>query len=77
MKQYFLNLSVLISQSINVIFLAGHPDQTVSARAYANQDQPAWLFVQDMINAVFFWQDNHCRTSYLEDITRARALLGE
>lgn len=75
MKQYLINLTVLFSQAINVVLFAGHPDQTVSARAYQNQVMFGWGLLHDMINGVFFWQDNHCRTSFEEDLQRARALL--
>lgn len=72
---YLLNISALLSQAVNVIILFGHPDQTVSARAYEMQDRPLWGYIYRSINAVFFWQDDHCMVSYLQDVSRARRLL--
>ena len=75
MKKYLLNLFVLVSQAINVIFLAGHPDQTVSARAFENRYNKVWGVVYTVINKTFYWQSNHCLTSYLEDVARARKMI--
>lgn len=73
--KYFLNLLIIISQFINTVFLAGHPDQTISARAFENRKKKAWGVVYVVINKIFYWQSNHCLTSYLEDITRAKQLV--
>jgi len=75
MRQYALNVFVWISQTINVILLAGHPDQTVSARAYQNKNKPIWSGVYLFFNAMFFWQEDHCRASHNADIRRAIDLL--
>jgi hypothetical protein len=75
MRQYFLNIFVLISQAVNVLLLFGHPDQTVSARAYVKRFKPGWRQVYFAFNAVFFWQDDHCMASHYADIKRARDLI--
>lgn len=50
------------SQLLNVVFLFGHPNESVSGRAYREQ----W-FAERLINAMFFWQSRHCRGAYNED----------
>jgi len=73
--KYFLNLLIIISQLINTVFLAGHPDQTVSARAFENRKKKVWGVVYVTINKIFYWQSNHCLASYLEDVTRAKQIV--
>jgi len=75
MTQYFINLAVLFSQAVNVIIFAGHPDQTISARAHLNQHKPKWRLIRSAINAVFFWQEDHCYTSYTADLIMAQWLI--
>lgn len=45
-------------------------NESISGRAY-RQSQG----IRHVINAIFFWQDNHCREAYLKDIERAKALV--
>jgi hypothetical protein len=75
MREYLLNISVLFSQTVNAVLLFGHPDQTVSARAYAHHDKPVWGRAYRVFNAVFFWQIDHCKESHNADIRRARDLI--
>jgi hypothetical protein len=71
MKIYFLYLATCFSQTLNVWLLFGHPDQTVSARAYINQHCIGWRLAYKTINKVFFWQANHCYSSHIRDVERA------
>jgi len=68
MKAYFLRVSAWLSQGVNCVLLGGHHDQTVSARAYIQRYQPGWHVVYRTINALFFWQDDHCRRSHAADV---------
>jgi hypothetical protein len=75
MKQYLINLSVLFSQAVNVIIFSGHPDQTVSARAHLSQHKRKWRIARKVINGIFFWQEDHCYTSYKADLIMARWII--
>lgn len=75
LRAYCVRVAVLLSQATNCVLLFGHPDQTVSARAFANRHRPAWGAVYRTINAVFFWQADHCRNSFEADIEFARSLM--
>ncbi|QIB67184.1 hypothetical protein [Kineobactrum salinum] len=77
MKRFLLNALVWGSQTVNVLVLAGHPDQTVSARAFVNRDTKRWGVAYKAINTVFFWQDDHCLTSHQEDLLRAKAICNQ
>lgn len=49
---------IAIDQTINTM-VGGWADETLSARAHRCN----WR-IRSVINAVFFWQDDHCRASY-------------
>lgn len=68
MKAYFLRGAAWLSQGINCVLLGGHHDQTVSARAYVQRHDRRWGRAYRAINAVFFWQKDHCRSSHASDV---------
>lgn len=76
MKQYLLRVLAWLSQGVNCILLGGHHDVTVSARAYLNRERSrVWCAAYRALNAVFFWQDDHCRDSWLADVAWAEEVL--
>ena len=76
MKIYLLRIAAWLSQGVNCILLAGHHDVTVSARAYLNRKRSrGWYAAYRTLNAVFFWQEDHCRGPYLADVIWASQLL--
>ncbi len=66
--RYFQNLAVIASQAANCVFLAGHPDQTISSRCHMNAGQPGWERSRLLINKAYFLQEDHCRASYDRDV---------
>ena len=77
MKTQLLRIVAWLSQGVNCILLAGHHDQTVSARAYLNRNRRGWRLFYRVANAVFFWQEDHCRDSWLADVIWANEVLDE
>ena len=75
MKQHLLRVLAWLSQGVNCILLGGHHDVTVSARAYLNRERRGWKIAYRTLNAVFFWQDDHCRDSWLADVIWANEVL--
>lgn len=75
MKTYFWNLLEWLSQGLNTVFLLGNPNMTVSARCYVNRARAPWATAYKVINAVFFWQEDHCKQSYEDDLEFARSVL--
>ena len=65
-------IATWISQGLNVILLRGSPDMTVSARCHLLQHQPGWKEARRVINGLFFWQDDHCRSSFRADLAYAQ-----
>ena len=58
------------SQLLNVLFLNGLPNESISGRAYRSE-WPA----QKWINNLVFWEPDHCYWAYLTDLERAREII--
>lgn len=66
MKQVALALDQLLNA-----LLGGWADETLSARVWRNRNNSwYWAFWHKAIDAVFFWQDNHCELSFYSEAYR-------
>jgi hypothetical protein len=74
LKTYFWNLLEALSQLGNAI-LGGNPNITMSAWAYLRRERKPLRY--KLINKFFFWQEDHCRSSWVSDIVFARQALFE
>ena len=61
----------LISRFINAAFLGGSTHQTTSARAHIED----WPRGKRFINALFFWQEDHCRFAWEREVDAAKTTL--
>jgi hypothetical protein len=61
----------IISRTINAVFFGGSTHQTTSARAFIEP----WPRRHRFINALFFWQDDHCRWAWEREVDQARKTL--
>ena len=75
MDEYLLRVAAWLSQGFNCIFLGGSHDQTVSARAYQNRHTPGWCIAYEVLNTIFFWQEDHCRDSYQAGVRFAKEVM--
>lgn len=55
---------VYLSRWVNYRLLGGRPDQMISSRCYVEHHPRAERF----INNLFFWQDNHCKRTFLWEV---------
>jgi hypothetical protein len=70
------NVAIALDQQANTL-LGGEPDETLSARAWRLRlVSPYWKIAQIVIDALFFWQDEHCKASYFSEYER-KQLPGE
>ena len=69
-RRQIIRIAAWFSQGLNVTLLAGHQNETVSGRAYRRR----WP-IRRYINALFVWQDDHCRASHQRDLEWAREIL--
>lgn len=60
-----MNFLIALDQLLNVLIGSGWPDETLSAFAHRRQ---GWR--RAVINALFFWQYDHCAKSYWSERTR-------
>lgn len=68
-QKYLRNVLIGFDQWVNTVF-AGFPDETISARAYRQgmlNKKTRWFVMCKIINAIFFWQKNHCRGAYFSE----------
>lgn len=77
--QYFIHVGDATSQLINTaVLLSNNPNESVSGRAYRLNDEQGWKQAEKAINFVFkHWGDDHCKQAFLNDLSRARQLLGK
>lgn len=57
-------IAIAIDQLVNAL-LGGMSDETLSARAHRTQSP-----LERYIDAIFFWDENHCRASYQSELER-------
>ena len=60
-----------LSQILNVIFLNGDPNESISGRCWREQRMTAVKW----INRLFWWQYQHCRSAYQTDLERSKQYL--
>lgn len=77
--RYMIHVGDATSQLINTaVLLSDNPNESVSGRAYRLNDQMGWKQAEQVINFVFQpWSEEHCKQSFLNDIARAKQLLGQ
>lgn len=67
---YFTRIIAAFSQFLNTLG-GGHQNESISSRAYRRK----WTKVEQFINLVIFWEYDHCKNSYLNDLEYARNFL--
>ena len=60
---YWYRVFVAVTQAFNAL-LGGWPDESLSSRAYRHRHRRGWDRAYLAINALFFWETNHCRAAY-------------
>ncbi len=70
MKQVLIAFDQLINTVVYVKADGfGYADETLSARAWRLRDESS---AYKLINALFFWQNNHCRGAYESEINNSQ-----
>jgi hypothetical protein len=71
MGTYLMKIGDSFSQLLNVIFLNGSANESLSGRAWRTKS--VWYKVIDF---VLWFDKDHCQTAHLNDIRYARDLIG-
>lgn len=56
-----------LSQLANVLLLGGQANESISGRAYRS----GWVLTTRAIDALIFWEPEHCRRAHEADVLRA------
>lgn len=63
-------VAIAFDQLLNAV-LGGYADETISARVYRNRKKSKWWAMWlKIIDKIFFWQDDHCFQSHLNELER-------
>ena len=57
---------IAFDQLLNALF-GGWPDETLSSRAYRWDNDGVRSWPKKVINALFFWEKNHCLSAYTNE----------
>ena len=66
---------VAIDQLVNTLF-CGMADETLSARAWRHHLKGERTWLVKLIDTLFFWQKDHCRTAYESEVERKQLPAG-
>jgi hypothetical protein len=73
MKRWFLNVLTAIDQLLNALICNGEPDETMSSAAYRmHRDGRPTGFLKTIIDTLFFFDPDHCKTSYWAEKKRSQ-----
>ena len=63
-------IPIAIDQLVNTI-CGGWADETISSVAWRKrQEEKGWAILRRVIDTLFFWQTNHCRSAYESEKNR-------
>ena len=65
MRHWIVQVLIALDQLANALF-GGWADETLSAHAH----RAGWGWRRKAINALFFWQADHCRAAYEAEMER-------
>ena len=62
---------VALDQLVNTLF-GGYADETISSRSHRAYVSGKRKWMRNLINALFFWQNDHCKEAYESEISRGQ-----
>ncbi len=63
-------IPIAVDQFINTLF-GGWADETISSAAWRKRHEGrGWAFLRTLIDTLFFWQTDHCKTAYESELKR-------
>lgn len=66
----YFQVFIAVDQLINTLF-CGYADETLSSRAHRHYLDGSRKWPRYLINMLFFWQADHCKTAYESELERA------
>ena len=60
---YGKHILICFDQFLNTLFM-GWPDETLSSRCWRWEQAGIRAWPRKLVDTLFFWQPNHCRSAY-------------
>lgn len=81
-KDFILGFLVRILLSIDQlanVWLMGDEDNSISSRSYMMEQTRGgwWVYVRKFIDTLFFWDEDHCRMSFIGEYVKKEQFLEE
>lgn len=73
LMDYSWNALIWLTQGINTILLAGHPDESTSSRCWRLRDRQFWKQLRIVVD--FILGEGHCQEAYEEEARKVAAWL--
>lgn len=74
--QVAIGMGALFSRFLNAMLYRGSMRQSLSARAFVEAATDSrWERRMKRIDALFFWESDHCYAAWLDEVDRARRTL--
>lgn len=67
-KRLGFDIVSTLSRLFNALFLGGSTAQTTSSHCHVN---PNLHTLRSVVNVLFFWQEDHCKGAWEEEVKRA------
>lgn len=64
-------IAVALDQLVNTVF-GGYADETISSRSHRAYVAGKRKWTRNVINAMFFWQKDHCKEAYESEMDRSQ-----
>ena len=64
-------IAVAFDQLVNAVF-GGYADETISSRSHRAYVDGKRKWTRNVINAMFFWQKDHCKEAYESEMDRSQ-----
>lgn len=78
LKEWVYHVLIALDQLFNAL-LMGSADETLSSRVHRNNlnafdtslfNRVRWKLLKCLINLIFFWEKDHCRSSFLAELNK-------
>ena len=67
----YFQILVALDQLMNTFF-GGYADETISSRSHRAYVSGKRKWTRNVVNALFFWQKDHCKEAYESEIERSQ-----
>lgn len=71
LREYITGIWSASSQWANVVLLFGHPNESISGRSH----REPWPIAKRLINKILWWQRDHCKSAYTNDLKWAQTYI--